>query len=94
MVKVNNKLYVAVDDNKRKHPKKRMEYWTYIGTCSVSGSCEDVKEWRPYKWFKKGTIVTDKQKRYLYEALKKAHGKSRKPGTPNGNTYWKTIGEC
>ena len=75
-------------------PNKKPHFWNFVGTCLTY--CKEVSEWRFYKWYNKGDIITDKQKVYMYKAVRKVKGKSKKPGKVNndGKVFWQQIGMC
>lgn len=94
LVKLGVRVYTANKQNRKMKPTKHTDMWNFVGTCVTY--CEGISEWRLHKWYKKGDIITDKQKKHLYQALRKAKGKSKKPGkaNDNGKVYWKQIGMC
>lgn len=93
-VKLGFRVYQATQEHERKKPTKKPDFWNFVGTCLTY--CEGVSEWRYYKSYNKGDIITDKQKVNKYEAVRKAKGNSKKPGkvNNNGKVYWQKIGVC
>lgn len=94
IVKLNRNVYFATEASHKMKPKRNEEAWQWMGKCTLSDECKELKEWRKNLNYKKGTVVTDRQKKYVYRAKRKTKGRSRKPGKTGGADYWEVIGMC